>query len=176
MVTTDQAIKAPDLIKESEGMLQWVTTMINMAREILAVVIEEIHLTAPETEVETTTTTTTATTTTEETIVIIENTETIEVVPQEETTTIDMAVKEKIEEDIDQILMILMGQAALIIEVKIEESKTVKEIGEVLIMEIRASLIIHKMTKEIKERDQSQIDEMSYNVLFVINQLKGLKI
>jgi hypothetical protein len=175
MVTTDQAIKAPDLIKESEGMLQWVTTMINMAREILAVVIEEIHLTAPETEVETTTTTT-ATTTTEETIVIIENTETIEVVPQEETTTIDMAVKEKIEEDIDQILMILMGQAALIIEVKIEESKTVKEIGEVLIMEIRASLIIHKMTKEIKERDQSQIDEMSYNVLFVINQLKGLKI
>jgi hypothetical protein len=175
MVTTDQAIKAPDLIKESEGMLQWVTTMINMAREILAVVIEEIHLTAPEMEVETTTTTT-ATTTTEETIVIIENTETIEVVPQEETTTIDMAVKEKIEEDIDQILMILMGQAALIIEVKIEESKTVKEIGEVLIMEIRASLIIHKMTKEIKERDQSQIDEMSYNVLFVINQLKGLKI
>jgi hypothetical protein len=175
MVTTDQAIKALDLIKESEGMLQWVTTMINMAREILAVVIEEIHLTAPETEVETTTTTT-ATTTTEETIVIIENTETIEVVPQEETTTIDMAVKEKIEEDIDQILMILMGQAALIIEVKIEESKTVKEIGEVLIMEIRASLIIHKMTKEIKERDQSQIDEMSYNVLFVINQLKGLKI
>jgi hypothetical protein len=175
MVTTDQAIKAPDLIKESEGMLQWVTMMINMAREILAVVIEEIHLIAPETEVETTTTTT-ATTTTEETIVIIENTETIEVVPQEETTTIDMAVKEKIEEDIDQILMILMGQAALIIEVKIEESKTVKEIGEVLIMEIRASLIIHKMTKEIKERDQSQIDEMSYNVLFVINQLKGLKI
>ena len=154
-------------------MLQWATTMINMVREIWVLeVTDEIHLTAAETvEVETK----------EETTVTIENIEMIEVEVREDKTIV-MAVVEKgktttttTEEDIDLILTTQMGPVAPTTEARIEESKTAEtEIEEVHTMETKTSLITTKETSETKEKDQNQIDEMSYNVLFVINQLKGL--
>lgn len=153
-------------------MLRWATMMINMVREIWVLeVTDEIHLTAAETV---------AVETKEETTVTIENIEMIEVEVREDKTIV-MAVVEKgkttttTEEDIDLILTTQMGPVAPTTEARIEESKTAAtEIEEVHTMETRTSLITTKETIETKEKDQNQIDEMSYNVLFVINQLKGL--
>lgn len=151
-------------------MLLWATTMINMAREIWALeVTDEIHLTAVETVVETK----------EETTVTIENIEMIEVEVREDKTIVMAVEKGKttttIEGDIDLIQTTQMGRVAHTTEAKIEENKIAAiEIEEVHTMETRTSLITIKETSETKEKDQNQIDEMSYNVLFVINQLKGL--
>ena len=151
-------------------MLLWATTMINMAREIWALeVTDEIHLTAVETVVETK----------EETTVTIENIEMIEVEVREDKTIVMAVEKGKttttIEGDIDLTLTTQMGRVAHTTEAKIEENKIAAiEIEEVHTMETRTSLITIKETSETKEKDQNQIDEMSYNVLFVINQLKGL--
>ena len=152
--------------------------MISMliARETLET--DEILLKVLETEAEVETTTTT--TMSGETIEIIENTETIEV--QEETIEDMEAETVKItEEDLDPILMILTGRAALTTVVKIDLVKTaVTETGEDHTMATKASLTILKRTTTIettKEKDQNLIDEiLSYIVLFVINKLKGLKI
>ena len=151
-------------------MLLWATTMISMAREIWALeVTDEIHLTAVETVVETK----------EETTVTIENIEMIEVEVREDKTIVMAVEKEKttttIEGDIDLTQTTQMGRVAHTTEAKIEENKIAAiEIEEVHTMETRTSLIMIKETSETKEKDQNQIDEMSYNVLFVINQLKGL--
>ena len=151
-------------------MLLWATTMINMAREIWALeVTDEIHLTAVETVVETK----------EETTVTIENIEMIEVEVREDKTIVMAVEKGKttttIEGDIDLTQTTQMGRVAHTTEAKIEENKIAAiEIEEVHTMETRTSLITIKETSETKEKDQNQIDEMSYNVLFVINQLKGL--
>ena len=151
-------------------MLLWATTMINMAREIWALeVTDEIHLTAVETVAETK----------EETTVTIENIEMIEVEVQEDKTIVMAVEKGKttttIEGDIDLTLTTQMGRVAHTTEAKIEENKIAAiEIEEVHTMETKTSLITIKETSETKEKDQNQIDEMSYNVLFVINQLKGL--
>ena len=151
-------------------MLLWATTMINMAREIWALeVTDEIHLTAVETVVETK----------EETTVTIENIEMIEVEVREDKTIVMAVEKGKttttIEGDIDLTQTTQMGRVAHTTEAKIEENKIAAiEIEEVHTMETKTSLITIKETSETKEKDQNQIDEMSYNVLFVINQLKGL--
>ena len=151
-------------------MLLWATTMINMAREIWALeVIDEIHLTAVETVVETK----------EETTVTIENIEMIEVEVREDKTIVMAVEKGKttttIEGDIDLTQTTQMGRVAHTTEAKIEENKIAAiEIEEVHTMETKTSLITIKETSETKEKDQNQIDEMSYNVFFVINQLKGL--
>ena len=151
-------------------MLLWATTMISMAREIWALeVTDEIHLTAVETVVETK----------EETTVTIENIEMIEVEVREDKTIVMAVEKGKttttIEGDIDLTQTTQMGRVAHTTEAKIEENKIAAiEIEEVHTMETRTSLITIKETSETKEKDQNQIDEMSYNVLFVINQLKGL--
>ena len=150
-------------------MLLWATTMINMAREIWALeVTDEIHLTAVETVVETK----------EETTVTIENIEMIEVEVREDKTIVMAVEKGKttttIEGDIDLSQTTQMGRVAHTTEAKIEENKIAAiEIEEVHTMETKTSLITIKETSETKEKDQNQIDEMSYNVLFVINQLKG---
>ena len=112
-------------------------------------IIEETHLTAPETAAET-----------EETIVTIESTETIEVVLQEETTIDTVVTEKKPEEDIDLTRMIQMGQAAHTTEVKIEESRTATVIEEDHTTATKASLSTIRNKIETREKDQSLIDEL----------------
>lgn len=155
-----------------------ISTLIE--KEILETT-DETHLIVQETEVEVETTITTPIATIGEIIEIIENTETIEA-PEE--TIEDMEVETvKREEDLDPILMIQTGQVALITAVKIDPVKTeLTEIEEGHTMATKASLTTLKRTTTTtetttREKDQNPIDEiLSYNVLFVINELKGLKI
>ena len=150
-VRIDQAIKALDLTKELGDMPQWVIMTINTETESseTLVIIEETHLTAPETAAET-----------EETIVTIESTETIEVVLQEETTIDTVVTEKKPEEDIDLTRMIQMGQAAHTTEVKIEESRTATVIEEDHTTATKASLSTIRNKIETREKDQSLIDEL----------------
>jgi hypothetical protein len=149
-VRIDQAIKALDLTKELGDMPQWVTMTISMETENeTLVIIEETHLTAPETAAET-----------EETIVTIESTETIEVALQEETTIDTVVTEKKPEEDIDLTRMIQMGQAAHTTEVKIEESRTATVTEEDHTTAIKASLSTIRNKIETREKDQSLIDEL----------------
>lgn len=149
-VRIDQAIKALDLTKELGDMPQWVTMTISTETENeTLVIIEETHLTAPETAAET-----------EETIVTIESTETIEVVLQEETTIDTVVTEKKPEEDIDLTRMIQMGQAAHTTEVKIEESRTATVIEEDHTTATKASLSTIRNKIETREKDQSLIDEL----------------
>lgn len=143
------AIKVLGLTKESEGTQLWVTMMISTETEVTEVVeINQTLLIVLETEEEVA--------------------ETIETIESIEMTVDAIDMIGKTEGGIDQIHLIQMGQVAHTTVVKIEE-KIVIEIEEVPTME---NLIMTKIMIEKKGKDQSLIDEMSYNVLFVINQLK----